>query len=734
MPPVLRLATDMGGTFTDLVIDDGRGGLELHKAPTTPEDPVRGVLDSVDVAAAARGTDRAGLLRDAGVFVHATTRALNAMLTGRTARTALLTTAGHPDVLLFREGGRADPFDLAVPYPEPFVPRSLTFEVPERMLPDGTVRRPLDEDAVVAIADRLRERAVEAVAVCLLWSVVAPAHERRVGQLLAEHLPGVPVTLSHQLNPTLREYRRASSTAIDAALKPTMSAYVADLDARLRADGFGGETLLVSSTGGTLDAPRAAAAPIHLLGSGPAMAPVASRRVVAAAADRVPAAAARTAIVFDTGGTSCDVSLVRDGTILTTRETWIGPIGLGHITGFDSVDVRSIAAGGGSVAWVDDGGLLRVGPRSAGADPGPACYGRGGVEPTLTDAALLTGRIDPDFFLGGALPLDADAARAAFAPLAVALGRDPVAVALATLDLATEQMAAAVESITLRQGIDPRRAVLVGGGGAAGLNAVAIARRLGTPSVVVPAIGAALSAAGALISPLMEEHAVTAPTALTRLDRPAVAAILDDLRARCAAFAARHADPAAARIELTVEARYRAQVWEIEVPLDELTLADEAEEAAFAERFHAAHERTFGVHDPDGAIELLTWHGRVRCPPPGAEADAATAAASSDLDAATATVRPLHVRRGPDAAPVDARVWRWGALVPGTAIDGPAIVESPVTTVVLPPGATAVLTAAGDLVIDPGTDDAPAGAGSDRTVVAGGAPSRSADDDARSDR
>ena len=693
----------MGGTFTDLVVDDGSGTLPLYKAPTTPAHPVEGVLAAIDAGATARGCERGELLGEAEVFVHATTRALNAMLTGATARTALLSTAGHPDLLLFREGGRADPFDLAVPYPRPFVPRALTFEVPERVLADGTVRRPLDETAVVAIAERLAALEVEAVAVCLLWSIVAPAHELRVGEILGERLPGVPVTLSHLLNPSLREYRRASSTAIDAALKPVMSSYVGELEKRLRAEGFGGELLLVSSTGGTLHPGAAAAAPIHLLGSGPAMAPVAARGVVAEAAGELPTDAAATAIVVDVGGTSCDVSLVREGTILTTRESWVGPPGRGHITGFPSVDVRSIAAGGGSVAWVDEGGLLRVGPRSAGAEPGPACYGRGGTEPTVTDAALLAGAIDPDFFLGGSLRLDPAAAAAAFAPLAAGLGTDGVSVALAALELATEQMAAAVESITLRQGIDPRRAVLVGGGGAAGLNAVAVARRLGAPAVLVPAVAAALSAAGALLSPLLEEHTITAPAALGRLDRAAVAAVLTELRERCERFAVAHGG--GAEIELTVEARYRSQVWEIEVPLEGLELADSGEERAFAERFHAAHERTFGVHDPAGSIELLSWHGRVRCPPPpavgGRHADAAPAPAGAER------TRTLHLRGASGGTAVTARVLRWDELEAGVSIPGPAVVESPVTAVVLPPGASAVATAGGDLAIDPG----PAGAG-----------------------
>ncbi|MGE4427820.1 MAG: hydantoinase/oxoprolinase family protein [Solirubrobacteraceae bacterium] len=689
---MLRLATDMGGTFTDLVLTDSSGGLSLHKAPTTPSDPVAGVLAAVDVAAAAHGLDRRGLLAQTGVFAHATTRALNAMLTGNTARTALLVTAGHPDILLFREGGRGNPFDLTVPYPEPLIPRALTFEVPERLLPDGTVRRPLDEDAVIHVAGQLREREVQAVAVCLLWSIVDPVHELRVAELLAEHLPGVPVTLSHQLNPTLREYRRASSAAIDAALKPVMSSYVNELEQRLRDEGFPGRLLLVSSSGGTLDAQAAAEAPIHLIGSGPAMAPVGARRIV----ERSPHGDARTSIVFDSGGTSCDVSLVRDGRILTTRETWIGPTGGGHITGFPSVDVRSIAAGGGSIAWVDDGGLLRVGPHSAGAEPGPACYGRGGTQPTVTDAALVAGWIDPRYFLGGALPLDVAGARAAFAPLARALGRSEVEVALSVMELATEQMAAAVESLTLRQGIDPRDAVLVAAGGAGGLNAVAIARRIGAPALIVPALGAGLSAAGALLSPLKQEHAITSPALLGRHDAAQVERVLAELRGRCEAFAAAHLlEGTEPLIELSVEARYRSQVWEIEVSVDRLSLADAAGVAELAERFHAAHDRTFGVRDPDATIELLTWHGRVSCPPPGV-AEATSAAAT--IDAQEPATRAIELHR---VGAVDAAVVRLAELPVGEPLAGPAIVETPVTTIVLPPGCLAQRTADGDLVVDP---------------------------------
>ena len=284
-----------------------------------------------------------------------------------------------------------------------------------------------------------------------------------MGELLAEHLPEVACTLSHQLNPTLREYRRASSTCIDASLKPLMRGYLHGLKRRLREAGFAGRVLMVTSQGGMMDADDVAEAPIHAIGSGPAMAPVAGRHY--AALD----AATDTAVVADTGGTSYDVSLVRQGRIPWTRETWLGQRFRGHMTGFPSVDVKSIGAGGGSIGWVDAGGLLHCGPQSAGSKPGPACYGTGGVEPTVTDCALLLGYIDPAFFLGGAMRLDLDAARHALASrVASPLGLGLEEAAAAVLALATEKMVGAIEEITINQGIDPRSAVLIGGGGAAG--------------------------------------------------------------------------------------------------------------------------------------------------------------------------------------------------------------------------------------------------------------------------
>ena len=401
----MRLSIDVGGTFTDLLVED-QAGLELFKAPTTPDDPIGGILAVIRLAAAARGRTAAQLLAQTDVAFHSTTRAINAVVTGRTARTALLATEGHPDVLLLREGGRTNPFDYRVPYPEPYVPRSLTFEVPGRIWADGREIRPLDEARVLEIIGVLRERRVEAVAVALIWSVIAPAHEQRVGALLRRHLPSVPFTLSHQLNPTIREYRRTSACCIDASLKPIMSTYLAALEQRLHEAGSASQILAVTSQGGLTSLADMAERPILALNSGPSMAPVAGRHF-AVCAD------ASVALVADAGGTTYDVSLVLDGTIPWTRETWLGPVYRGHLTGFPSVDVKSIGAGGGSIASVEPSGLLRVGPESAGATPGPVCYGQGGERPTVTDAAVALGWIDPDYFLDGRMALDVTAARAA---------------------------------------------------------------------------------------------------------------------------------------------------------------------------------------------------------------------------------------------------------------------------------------------------------------------------------
>lgn len=684
----MRLAVDTGGTFTDLVVESEDGSLAVHKRPTTPSDPILGILDVLGAAADAAGSELASFLSSSEVLIHATTHAINALLTGQTARTAFLTTAGHPDVLLLREGGRAH-FNVREPFPAPYVPRSLTFEVPERIAADGSVVRPLDERRVEELAAELETRQVEAVAVCLLWSVVDPVHELAVERILSERLPGIPVTLSHRLASSLREYRRASAAAIDASLRPMMARYLSGLDERLRLAGFGGRLLMVSSSGALLDAAEAAAAPIHVLKSGPAMQPVAGRHVTTSELGR------RTAIVADTGGTSYDVSVVRDGLIPWTRETWVGERFLGHMVGFPSVDVRSYGAGGGSVAWVDAGGLLHVGPQSAGADPGPAAYGRGGTRPTFTDAAVVLGWIDPDDFLGGLIMLDAEAARSALErEVGRPLGLDAVGAAAAVFEVITEQMTRVVEETTLQHGVDPREAVLVGGGGAAGLNIVGIARRLGCTRALVPETSAALSAAGALVSDLGKDFTVTCPTRSSSFAFADVAAALAGLQERARNFLVEMGGSEPSGIDLFVEAHYAREVWEIEVPVLAPPRTGEDVEA-LRQAFHALHEELYAVSDDGAEIEFISWRARAWRRLPHRTA-AAVSLPGNGQRLSGSSMRSAFF---PGWGWLDVAVRELGSLRPGEELAGPVIVSSSVTTMVIEPGAVAARTRAGGLQI-----------------------------------
>jgi N-methylhydantoinase A len=683
----LRFAVDTGGTFTDLIVGDAAGGLVMHKAPTTPTDPVAGVLDVMGVAARAAGETVSAYLGRGDVLVHGTTHAINAIVTGRTARTALLTTEGHPDTLVFREGGRQDAFNFTVAYPEPFVPKALTFEVPERITADGRVRKPLDEARVLAILDRLAEARVEAIAVCLIWSIVNPENEIAVGRLIERRLPGIPYTLSHRINPSIREYRRAMSTALDASLKPIMGAYMSGLERRLREAGFGGRVLVVTSQGGVMDAADVAETPVHLINSGPSMGPVGAKAYGAGGGSD-------TLIVGDTGGTTFDVSLVRGGRIPRTRETWLGRPLSSHMTGMPSVDTKSIGAGGGSIAWVDEGGLLHVGPISAGAVPGPVAYGRGGIRPTVTDASVVLGYIDPVHFLGGRMRLDRDAAAEAIRrDVAVPLGQTVEAAAAAILELATEHMVQAILDITVNQGIDPAEADFVAGGGAAGLNCVSIGRRLGCRTVVVPETGAGLAAAGALVSDLASHHQAMFHATSHAFDRDAVNAVLDDLEAECGAFREKAGpDAEFVGIEWTTESRYPDQAWEIEVPLRRSRFAGDADVAALVEDFHRTHKEIFAVADPSSGIEMIGWNATVRCrigsPRPG------RIAPPEDADALPPR-RVYFVTSGW----VDAEVLRFETLPAGVRVTGPAIIESSFTSVVIDPGAHAVRDGAGALII-----------------------------------
>ena len=688
----MRFAVDTGGTFTDLVFEDDSGNIHMFKAPTTPRDPVEGILDTLRIAADSMSITSEELLAQGELFIHGTTHAVNAVVTGNTAKTALLTTKGHGDMLVLREGGRLEPFNFNVPFPKPYIPRALTFEVPERIGSDGNVLEPVDDAAVVEIIQSLKNLNVEAVAVCLLWSTINPTHENRVGELLEEHLPNVPYTLSNVLNPILREYRRASSACIDASIKPLMSQYLGGLSSRLKDAGFKGRLLMLTSKGGVMDFEDLAGAPIHAIGSGPSMAPIAGRHYAQRDAK------ASTAIVTDTGGTTYDVSLVRRGVIPMTPETWLGQRYRGHIVGFPSVDVKSIGAGGGSIAWVDEGGLLHVGPISAGAVPGPACYGKDGTRPTVTDASLVLGYIDPAFFLGGTMKLDVEyAAKAIDKEVARPLGLDLLEAASAILRLATENMVSAIEEITIHQGIDPRSAVVVGGGGAAGLNVVAIARRLGCTTVIIPEVVPALSAAGALISDLHADYRSLFYTSTHSFDFDGVNAVLDSLEAKCQAFLkGPGADATEKSIEFFSEARYRAQIWEIDLPLQTTRFKTPEDVAQVRLDLDRLHEEIFAYCDKGSEVQFVGWRATARC-----KLSQGYLGKLAKDKIYEAKILPSRKAYFSGTGMVDTRIALFDTMAPDDPLEGPAIIESPLTTVVIDPGAKVVRKESGSLVIAP---------------------------------
>ncbi len=681
-----RITCDIGGTFTDVVVSDASGRLTVAKALTEPAHLFGGLHAALQRAAEQLGEPLAALLGRASLFIFSTTQATNAILEGTTARTAFMCTEGFPDILVRREGGSLRPYDYTRPFPDPYVPRRLTFEIPERIEADGGVLRPLDERGAREQLVQVRELGAQAVAVCLLWSTANPVHELALADLIEQELPEVPYSLSHQINPIVREYRRASGTSIDASLKPLMQSHLPEIASGLEAEGFAGELLAASSAGGVVPMSELIDSPLWSVRSGPSLAPVAARTVAGTETGNGDV------IVCDTGGTSFDVSLVRDGDLVFTSETWLGEPFAGHLTGLSSVDVRSIGAGGGSIAWVDPGGLLRVGPESARADPGPACYGRGGTRPTVTDAALVLGYVDPDRFLGGAMKLDTAAAERALGELAETLGIGPQQTAHAVLSVANERMIAAIHELTVNEGVDPRDSTLVAGGGAAGLTILPIARELGCREVLVPRAAGVLSAFGGQHSDIVRELSTPHVTNSLDFDFDGVRGALGRLSERLAAFEAELPEGLAGESQRRyfVEARYAHQVWDLSIPLEGEGIEDAAGLERLIESFHDAHERIFAVREPGQKIEMSQWKGRVIAstakPPLGVAREGA----------ASATTPHRRLAYFPELGEVEIPVHLGEQLAPGAEVDGPALVIEPETTIVVYPGWSAHVSTLGN--------------------------------------
>lgn len=644
------LAVDSGGTFTDVVTRTG-DAMQILKVPSTPDDPARAVLEGTRRALGAAGVGEI----DAALLIHGSTVATNALLERSGARVALVTNRGFEDVLEIGRQNRPELYALAGRRPAPLVARPDRFGIRGRLGPDGHEEEGLDAGELAGLADALSNAGVEAVAVCLLHSYANPAHERGVGEALQGL--GVPVTLSCELLPEFREYERTAVATANAYVAPRMARY---LD-RLRRGAPAARIRIMGSSGGALGVDAAARAPVRTILSGPAGGVIGARAVAAGAGiDRI--------ITFDMGGTSTDVALC-PGRLLHTRETEIAGVPLS----LPMIDIHSVGAGGGSLAEVDAGGALRVGPRSAGAVPGPICYGSGGRAITVTDAHVWLGRLPADRFLGGERVLDREAIRGPLESLAGDLGTSPNEAAEGVLAVATTAMESALRVISVQRGYDPAEFTLVPFGGAAGLHAIELAARLGIPRVLLPPAPGVLSAVGMLFAPVRKDFSRTVLVTDRPDERSRIEAVFSDLEA-----AARQAlreegiAPGDLRLERTLDARYPGQSFELRVPADG---------TGWADAFHAAHLARYGYNRTDLAVEAVTLRveGTGPAPAPAGAPPPASTAASNDRGVQKTTV--FH-----GGAEVPAHCVDRGTILPGTSIEGPAIVTEYSATTWLPPG------------------------------------------------
>jgi N-methylhydantoinase A len=676
-----RIGIDIGGTFTDVaLVEEASGRIGVAKVPTTPADPAEGVLRALETAMQRYAVPAA----EVGLLSHATTIVTNAILEEKGARAALVTTRGFRDVLELRRSARANLYDLFQDPPATLIPRRRRFEITERIGADGAVVTPLAEDEIAGLVAALAAARVDAVAVSLVFSFLAPEHERRLGARLRAALPGVPIFLSSDVLPEIKEFERTSTTAICAYVGPVLASYLARLEAAARTRALP-PLHLMGSNGGMLQAAEAIAMPAVAVESGPAAGVVAAA-LVARQTGR------RNLLSFDMGGTTAKASLIRDGRYETTTEYEVGGgsnmtramNGTGHPIRMPVIDLAEVSAGGGSIAWVDRAGALRVGPKSAGAVPGPACYARGGSEPTVTDCNLLLGYLDQGSLLGGDLEIDPAAAAAAVRTrLAEPLGIDTQAAAAAVIDVVNHAMAEVLKIVSVQRGHDPRDFVLAPFGGAGPLHAAALAAELGIAEVICPPIPGAFSALGLIGADLRRDYVQTLFTTTDAADPAAVEAAFAALEKKGDAMLDGAGVAAGRRrFERSVDARYRRQSYELAVtvapdPVDRATLAK------IAEDFHQRHRATYGHDNRAEPVQIVSVRvAAIGAIPPLAVRDVP---AQPGADARKAR-RRLWFR---DTGAVDAAIYDRRRMPAGLALAGPAVIESLESTILVPPGWTA---------------------------------------------
>ena len=682
-PMSYRLGVDVGGTFTDLALYDAENDrLEFAKTPSTPSDLTLGVTDGI--------RQLVGRLQvspgEISFFIHGTTVAINTLLERKGARTGLITTSGFRDILQIGRQDRPILYDWRIRRPEPLVPRHLSFEVEERVLHTGEVLRPLDIETVQPVLGRLREAEVDAVAVCLLHAYSNPAHERAIGDLLAEALPEVTVALSSQVLPEFKEYDRMSTTAINAYVGPGMALYLRALEGRLTEAGVDADVHIMQSNGGITGADTAARLPVRTILSGPAAGVIGGVAVAGQAGEP-------NAITIDMGGTSFDISLSYQGNVRYSQDSEIE----GFPVKVPMVDIHTLGTGGGSIAWIDPGGALRVGPHSAGAEPGPACYGRGGTEPTVTDANLVLGRLSPTAFLGGEVAVDAELAGQAIEDrIGAPLGMNLEEAAEGIIRVVNATMLKGIRTVSVAKGYDPREFCVVAFGGAGPVHASELARELGIPRVLIPIAPGVTSALGLLMADMRHDYVRT----VLRLAEDSAPAELGARYAEMEAEALAQMDHEgigrdAVSLLRIANARYRGQGFELEVPVDGGKVGP-SQVAELVEQFHDAHKRRYGYESHDNPVEIVNLRVVVLGTLPKPQLAASAVDGRTDPSPDAIGTREVYF----DGRLVSTARYERGRLTAGDVISGPAIIEQLDTTVVVWPEQQARVDAHGNLMLD----------------------------------
>ncbi|MBD3254921.1 MAG: hydantoinase/oxoprolinase family protein [Candidatus Lokiarchaeota archaeon] len=685
-----KISIDVGGTFTDLVLVDLETGvINNFKALTTPKDLTKGLMESINLAAKAKNLSTSELLDRTKSIIHGTTASTNALIQGNISKVGVITTRGFVDILWAREAGREEPFNWKVEYPPPMVPRYRILPVTGRVNSEGGIEIPLNEEDVRDAIKKFKEWNVEAIAVCLMWSISNSKHEERIEEIIKEEWPGIEYDLSHRVNPIIREYRRFIATVINSSLKKLVKDYLSKINDTLKDNGFDGTLFLITSSGGVLSPTELINKPILTVASGPSMLPVSSLKIAKLERN------SNNVIGIDMGGTSFDVGFVRMGEIAITTDAKINPTEMGgDKLGIAKVDVESVGAGGGSIAWIDNANYLHVGPMSSGADPGPACYGLGGENPTVTDANLLLGYLDPEYFLGGQMKIYSDKSEQVIkSKISKNLGIDVIEAASRIYTTINYDMLLALRDLSIKRGVDPRESIMICGGGAYGMHAAEIARELGVKEIIIPKTAGVLCSYGGLISDIKQDFRKTLITISTSFNFEAVNNVIEELKTDAINFLDRaKIEQDKRNLKYFMEAKYPNQVHSLNVPLRSKVLNKE-NLGDIINDFHDTHFRYYANKDPDSRLEFTGWRVRAIGITPEFNVSELPQANEDPSDALKGKRKAFfrEVKGFTEVLTYDGK-----KLLFGNEINGSAIIEEPITTIVIPPDSSVSITKYGN--------------------------------------